>query len=119
MNEVEEGLNHFCKAYEYLWRVVSGTQYYNYIKNKMYNLKVRGKKSYVLTVEPETAYFEEGESEWVAATVEMDEEDWKSVFRGEANLASVAAADRLVVNKDAQNTALALGMVVQLLSLLK
>lgn len=119
MKEIEEGLTHFCNAYNYLWKVVANTQYYDYIKNKMFNLKIGDKKNYLLTVEPETARFEEGLSDWAAATIEMNEADWRSVFRGEANFASVAAADRLVVNKDAQNIALGLGMVMQLLSLLK
>ena len=119
MKEIEEGLSRFCKTYEFLWKVVSNTQYHGYIKNRKFNLKVGDKKSYLLAIEPETARFEEGSSEWAVATVEMNEEDWKSVLRGEANFASVAAADRLVVNKDAQNSALALGMVMQLLSLLR
>jgi len=118
VSEVRKGLDDFCET----WKMFIPALKENYMVEPLLNRKINlgvGQERFTLTLTSTDAFISDGEDPFAHALFATDPEGWSEMLRGESNFLSLSMQKRMETRMDEALIHMRLGIIIQLLMLMR
>lgn len=116
---IRPGLEHFCESWSGMIEMLKTNYLVEPLLNRRINCKTTENESYVLTLTDSDATLVDGEDEWAHATFRTDTDGWLDLLQGKLNFLTLAMQGRMRTSLDETLIHLRLGIIIQLLALMR
>jgi len=118
-SNIHSGLAHFCESWNSMIEMLRTNYLVEPLLNRKINCETDEGEKYVLVLTESGATLAEGEDEWAHATFRTDADAWMDLLQGRLNFLTLAMQGRMRTSLDETLIHLRLGIIIQLLALMR